>query len=59
MILSDYGKGALNDVPGMIARARAAGIPVLVDPKGTEFEKYRGATLLTPTCPNSRPWWAR
>jgi D-beta-D-heptose 7-phosphate kinase/D-beta-D-heptose 1-phosphate adenosyltransferase len=48
MILSDYGKGALNDVPGMIRRARAAGIPVLVDPKGTDFEKYRGATLLTP-----------
>ncbi|TNJ04408.1 bifunctional heptose 7-phosphate kinase/heptose 1-phosphate adenyltransferase, partial [Aeromonas veronii] len=48
MILSDYGKGALNDVPGMIQRARAAGIPVLVDPKGTDFEKYRGATLLTP-----------
>ena len=44
MILSDYGKGALNDVPGMIRRARAAGIPVLVDPKGTDFEKYRGAT---------------
>src|SRR5690606_11373736 len=39
---------ALNDVPGMIRRARAAGIPVLVDPKGTDFEKYRGATLLTP-----------
>ena len=48
MILSDYGKGALNDVPGMIRRARAAGIPVLVDPKGTDFEKYRGATLLPP-----------
>ncbi|ENY73184.1 bifunctional heptose 7-phosphate kinase/heptose 1-phosphate adenyltransferase [Aeromonas diversa CDC 2478-85] len=48
MILSDYAKGALNDVPGMIHRARAAGIPVLVDPKGTDFEKYRGATLLTP-----------
>ncbi|ALP43059.1 bifunctional D-glycero-beta-D-manno-heptose-7-phosphate kinase/D-glycero-beta-D-manno-heptose 1-phosphate adenylyltransferase HldE [Aeromonas schubertii] len=48
MILSDYAKGALNDVPGMIQRARAAGIPVLVDPKGTDFEKYRGATLLTP-----------
>lgn len=48
MVLSDYAKGALNDVPGMIQRARAAGVPVLIDPKGTEFEKYRGATLLTP-----------
>lgn len=48
MILSDYAKGALNDVPGMIKRARAAGVAVLIDPKGTDFEKYRGATLLTP-----------
>lgn len=32
----------------MIAMARAAKVPVLVDPKGTDFEKYRGATLLTP-----------
>jgi D-beta-D-heptose 7-phosphate kinase / D-beta-D-heptose 1-phosphate adenosyltransferase len=48
LILSDYGKGALSAVQQMIALARAAGIPVLVDPKGTDFEKYRGATLLTP-----------
>lgn len=48
MILSDYAKGALNDVPGMIKRARTAGVAVLIDPKGTDFEKYRGATLLTP-----------
>lgn len=48
MILSDYGKGALSDVPAMIALARKANIPVLIDPKGTDFEKYRGATLLTP-----------
>jgi D-beta-D-heptose 7-phosphate kinase / D-beta-D-heptose 1-phosphate adenosyltransferase len=48
LILSDYGKGALSAVQQMIALAREAGIPVLVDPKGTDFEKYRGATLLTP-----------
>ena len=48
VILSDYGKGALASVRQMIAMARAAKIPVLVDPKGTDFEKYRGATLLTP-----------
>ena len=48
VILSDYGKGALESVRQMIAMARAAKVPVLVDPKGTDFEKYRGATLLTP-----------
>jgi D-beta-D-heptose 7-phosphate kinase/D-beta-D-heptose 1-phosphate adenosyltransferase len=48
VILSDYGKGALTDVRGMIELCRNAGAPVLVDPKGRDFEKYRGATLLTP-----------
>lgn len=48
VILSDYGKGALTDVRGMIELCREAGVPVLVDPKGRDFEKYRGATLLTP-----------
>lgn len=48
LILSDYGKGALNDVQTMIQRAKAAKIPVFVDPKGADFERYRGATLLTP-----------
>ncbi len=48
VILSDYGKGALESVRQMIALARAAKVPVLVDPKGTDFDKYRGATLLTP-----------
>ena len=48
VVLSDYGKGALTDVRGMIELCREAGVPVLVDPKGRDFEKYRGATLLTP-----------
>lgn len=48
VILSDYGKGALTDIVGMIARCREAGVPVLVDPKGSDFHKYRGAYLLTP-----------
>ena len=48
VILSDYGKGALTDVREMIGLCRNAGVPVLVDPKGRDFEKYRGATLLTP-----------
>jgi len=48
VVLSDYGKGALHDVGRMISDARDAGIPVLVDPKGTDFSKYRGASLITP-----------
>ncbi len=48
LILSDYAKGALQNPQPLIQAARAQGIPVLVDPKGTDFERYRGATLLTP-----------
>ncbi|SFM93585.1 rfaE bifunctional protein, domain I [Formivibrio citricus] len=48
VILSDYGKGGLQHVRLMIDAARAAGKPVLVDPKGDEYERYRGATLMTP-----------
>ncbi len=48
VILSDYNKGALNQVGELINLAREAGVPVLVDPKGSAFDKYRGATLLTP-----------
>lgn len=48
LVLSDYAKGALQDPRPLIAAAREAGVPVLVDPKGTDFERYRGATLLTP-----------
>jgi len=48
VVLSDYGKGTLSAVEGLIATARAAGKVVLVDPKGSDFGKYRGATLITP-----------
>jgi len=48
VILSDYGKGALQEPQKLISLARAAGVPVLVDPKGSDFSKYRGATLITP-----------
>lgn len=48
LILSDYQKGALRDCQALIQAARQAGVPVLVDPKGTDFSRYRGATLLTP-----------
>lgn len=47
-VLSDYGKGSLTSVQDLITTARAAGKPVLVDPKGRDFEKYRGATVITP-----------
>jgi D-beta-D-heptose 7-phosphate kinase/D-beta-D-heptose 1-phosphate adenosyltransferase len=48
VILSDYAKGVLRRSPDLIAAARKAGLPVIVDPKGTDFERYRGATLITP-----------
>lgn len=48
VVLSDYAKGALEHVQVMIRAARDAGLPVMVDPKGADFERYRGATLLTP-----------
>ncbi|WP_369427210.1 bifunctional D-glycero-beta-D-manno-heptose-7-phosphate kinase/D-glycero-beta-D-manno-heptose 1-phosphate adenylyltransferase HldE [Providencia sp. PROV236] len=48
LVLSDYAKGALSQVQKMIELANKAGVPVLIDPKGNDFERYRGATLLTP-----------
>lgn len=48
VILSDYGKGGLAHISEMIRLARAAGKPVLVDPKGEDYGRYQGATLLTP-----------
>jgi D-beta-D-heptose 7-phosphate kinase/D-beta-D-heptose 1-phosphate adenosyltransferase len=47
-ILSDYGKGSLADAAQLIAAARAARCDVLIDPKGTDWKPYSGATLLTP-----------
>ena len=48
VILSDYGKGSLVDVSNIIKSCKLSGVPVLVDPKGINFEKYSGASLLTP-----------
>src|SRR5690606_29145546 len=48
LVLSDYGKGALLEVQALIAAAKAAGVPVLVDPKGEDFSLYRGASILKP-----------
>ncbi|MFA7667837.1 MAG: D-glycero-beta-D-manno-heptose-7-phosphate kinase [Burkholderiaceae bacterium] len=48
VVLSDYAKGCLSRVEGLIALAREAGRPVLVDPKGHDYVRYRGATIITP-----------
>ena len=48
VLFSDYGKGGLTHIPQMISRARAAGKLVLVDPKGRDFQRYAGASVLTP-----------
>lgn len=48
VLFSDYGKGGLDHVQRMITHARAAGKPVLVDPKGSDYSYYAGATAITP-----------
>ena len=48
VILSDYGKGALGQVALMIEQARTQKKMILVDPKGDDYAKYRGGTVLTP-----------
>ena len=48
VVCSDYGKGSLRDVKKLIALCNEKNIPVLVDPKGNDFEKYTGASLITP-----------
>ena len=48
VLFSDYGKGGLAHIVTMIAQARAAGKTVLVDPKGSDFERYRNASVVTP-----------
>ena len=51
VLFSDYGKGGLAHIPRMIEQARAAGKPVLVDPKGSDYTRYAGATVVTPNRP--------
>ena len=48
IVLSDYGKGGLTHIRQMIELGRAAGKPVLVDPKGDDYSRYEGATIITP-----------
>ncbi|WP_332814450.1 D-glycero-beta-D-manno-heptose-7-phosphate kinase [Ramlibacter sp.] len=48
ILFSDYGKGGLAHIPHMIERGRQLGKPVLVDPKGADYARYAGATVITP-----------
>jgi D-glycero-beta-D-manno-heptose-7-phosphate kinase len=48
VLFSDYAKGGLAHVSAMIALARAAGKPVLIDPKGSDYSRYKNATVITP-----------
>ena len=48
VVLSDYGKGGLRHIERMIESARSKGKPILVDPKGDDYSRYAGATVITP-----------
>ena len=48
ILFSDYGKGGLAHVSDMIAKARAANKPILIDPKGSDYSRYQNATVITP-----------
>jgi D-glycero-beta-D-manno-heptose-7-phosphate kinase len=48
VLFSDYGKGGLTHIPRMIELARAAQKPVLIDPKGADYSRYAGASVITP-----------
>lgn len=48
IVFSDYAKGTLSDIASMIASAKRIDKPIIVDPKGTDYSKYAGATVITP-----------
>lgn len=48
IVISDYAKGGLMHITEMVAAARSANVPVLIDPKGSDFSRYCGATMITP-----------
>lgn len=48
VLFSDYGKGGLTHVSDMIAQARRAGKPILIDPKGSDYSRYKDASVITP-----------
>jgi len=54
VLFSDYGKGGLAHIPRMIKFARSLGKLVLVDPKGTDYSRYAGASVVTPNCAEMR-----
>ena len=60
LVLSDYGKGGLSHIAQMIEAARTKGIPILIDPKGDDYSRYEGATVITPNRAELRqvvgPW---
>jgi rfaE bifunctional protein kinase chain/domain len=60
VLFSDYGKGGLAHVAEMITKAKACGLPVLIDPKGSDYSRYQGATVITPNRAELRevigPW---
>jgi len=50
VIFSDYAKGTLVNLEALIQIAKKAGKPILIDPKGQDYQRYKGATLITPNC---------
>ena len=52
IVISDYAKGGLMHITEMVAAARSANVPVLIDPKGSDFSRYCGATMITPNFTN-------
>ncbi len=60
VLFSDYGKGGLAHIGDMIARARVANKPILIDPKGTDYSRYKNASVITPNRAELRqvtgPW---
>jgi len=60
VLFSDYGKGGLAHVADMIGQAKACQLPVLIDPKGSDYSRYEGATVITPNRAELRevigPW---
>jgi rfaE bifunctional protein kinase chain/domain len=48
ILFSDYGKGGLAHISDMIARARTAGKPILIDPKGSDYSRYKNGSVITP-----------
>ena len=48
LVISDYGKGTLKNIPSLISEAKKYNKLILVDPKGNDFSRYKGANIITP-----------